>query len=421
MLISITWRSLVSRRKTVFLTFLSLLVSISMLLSVEHIRLQAKESFNRTISGVDLIVGAPSGELNLLLYSIFRMGSPTNNIDYDSFTMLKSNPSVAWAVPISLGDSHQGFRVMGTNSDYFQHYEFANKQPIILTKGHIFEGHFDAVLGADVAKSLGYQLGDNIVLSHGLGHTSFIHHNKSPFTVSGIIGATGTPIDKTVHVNLAAIEAIHLPREQLKERVEEPHKHDYGQAHVHEDEHSTKKITAVLLGLHNKFSIFTLQRQINNYQKDRLMAILPGVVMNQLWGLMGNIEKVLQIIGFLVLLASLFGLTTMLLATMNERQKEITVFRILGASPKLIVSLIILEALIINGLALICSLMLVSLLLTMLDPWLTAEYGLFLNQSLFTTDAFMLSVIILGATIVTALIPGIEAYKKALHSQLCGG
>jgi len=427
MLISIAWRSLVSRRKTVFLTFLSLLVSISMLLSVEHIRLQAKESFNRAISGVDLIVGAPSGELNLLLYSIFRMGSPTNNIDYDSFTMLKSNPSVAWAVPISLGDSHQGFRVMGTNSDYFQHYKFANKQPLILTKGHIFEGPFDAVLGADVAKSLGYQLGDKIVLSHGLGHTSFVHHDDAPFTVSGIIGATGTPVDKTVHVNLAAIEAIHLPHEQLNELVEEPHEHEKSNGHEdgheeeHVHEHSVEKITAVLLGLNNKFVTFTLQRQINNYQDDRLMAILPGVVMTQLWGLMGNIEKVLQIIGFLVLLASLFGLATMLLATMNERQKEIAVFRILGASPKLIVSLVILEALIISALALACSFILISLLLMILDPWLTAEYGLFLNQSLFTTEAFMLSVIILGATVVTALMPGIEAYKKALHSQLYGG
>jgi len=106
---------------------------------------------------------------------------------------------------------------------------------------------------------------------------------------------------------------------------------------------------------------------------------------------------------------------------MNERQKEIAVFRILGASPKLIVSLVILEALIISALALACSFILISLLLMILDPWLTAEYGLFLNQSLFTIEAFMLSVIILGATVVTALMPGIEAYKKALHSQLYGG
>ncbi|MEP1445984.1 MAG: FtsX-like permease family protein [Paraglaciecola sp.] len=410
MLTSIIWRSLISRRKTVVLTFLSLVVSISVLISVEHIRSQAKESFNRTISGVDLIVGAPSGELNLLLYSIFRMGSPTNNINYDSFTMLKANKSVAWAIPISLGDSHHGFRVMGTNSDYFQYFKYANKKALDLAQGEVFDSPFEAVIGADVAKTLGYKLGDKLVLSHGIGSTSFVHHEQAPFTVSGIIAATGTPVDKTVHVNLAAIEAIHLPPAQLKELVEDPHSHH----------HPTEKITAVLLGLNNRFATFTLQRHINTYQDDRLMAVLPGVAMTQLWSLMGNIETLLQVIGFLVLLASLFGLATMLLATMNERQKEIAVFRILGASPIFILSLVILEALVISFMALITAFIVVTFLLMGLEGWLTAEYGLFLNQNLFTQDSLNLSLIILGATGVTALVPGIEAYKKALHSQLSG-
>ncbi|MCF2947507.1 ABC transporter permease [Paraglaciecola aquimarina] len=461
MLTSIAWQSLVSRRKTVFLTFLSLVVSISVLISVEHIRLQAKESFNRTISGVDLIVGAPSGELNLLLYSIFRMGSPTNNIHFDSFTMLKSNPSVEWAVPISLGDSHDGFRVMGTNQDYFEYFKYGNKKPLQLSEGEVFHGPFDAVIGSDVANKLGYKTGDNIVLSHGIGHTSFVHHDQAPFTVTGIIAPTGTPVDKTVHVNLAAIEAIHLPPKKLAQlveasqmhgdHVEEGQAHEYEHNHIeqnqveheqvdvhhahnHEKEHdydekhsenthaphshSAEKITAVLLGLNNKFATFTLQRQIDNYQNDRLMAVLPGVAMTQLWSLMGNIEKVLQVIGSLVLLASLFGLATMLLATMNERQKEIAVFRILGASPKFIVYLVVLEALIISTLAIVAAFLLVTSLLTLLDGWLTAEYGLFLNSNVFTQDSLMLAIIILGATSVTALIPSIEAYKKALHSQL---
>ncbi|MDU0353739.1 FtsX-like permease family protein [Paraglaciecola aquimarina] len=416
MLTSIAWQSLVSRRKTVLLTFLSLVVSISVLLSVEHIRLQAKESFNRTISGVDLIVGAPSGELNLLLYSVFRMGSPTNNIKYDSFAMLKSNQSVVWAVPISLGDSHHGFRVMGTNQDYFKYFKYANKKALALTAGKIFDGPFAAVIGADVAKSLGYQVGDKIVLSHGIGQTSFVHHDQAPFTVSGIIGRTGTPVDKTVHVSLAAIEAIHLPATQLQKLLQESTQNN-SQLAVN-NEYIPDSITAVLLGLNNKFATFTLQRQIGNYQQDRLMAVLPGVAMAQLWSLMGNVEKVLQVIGSLVLLASLFGLATMLLASMNERQKEIAVFRILGASPKLIVSLVLLEALIISVFAIMLSFLVVTLLLTALDGWLTAEYGLFLNQNVLTQDSAMLALIILGATSVTALIPGIEAYKRALHGQL---
>ena len=410
MLFSVAWRSLVSRSKTVLLTFLSLLVSISVLISVEHIRVQAKESFNRTISGVDLIVGAPSGELNLLLYSVFRMGSPTNNIRYDSFTMLQQHESVAWAVPVSLGDSHRGFRVMGTNADYFEFFKYGNNRSLVLSEGMALNGPFDAVIGADVAKSLGYQQGDKIVIAHGLGSTSFVNHEEAPFTVTGILAATGTPIDKTVHVSLPAIEAIHLAPQQLLELVNNP------KAQLPQP----TNITAVMLGLKSKFATFTLQRQLNNYQSDRLMAVLPGVAMAQLWQLMASVESVLQIIGYLVLLASLFGLATMLLATMNERQKEIAVFRILGASPKLIVSLVILEALIISVLALGCSMVLVTLSLMTLEGWLTAEYGLFLTTNIFSVQLLLLSVIIVIATIITALLPGIEAYKRALHSQLSG-
>jgi putative ABC transport system permease protein len=408
MLLSIAWRSIVSRRQTVILTFLSLVVSMSVLISVEHIRAQARESFNRTISGVDLIVGAPTGELNLLLSSVFRMGNPTNNIRYDSFSMLKSNKSVEWAIPISLGDSHRGFRVMGTNTDYFRYFKFGNERPLTLAEGDIFDSPFDAVIGADVARSLHYKKGDKIVIAHGLAAISFVNHDQAPFTISGILEPTGTSVDKTVHISLAAIEAIHLPAKQLQNLVNNPH----AQLPLPES------ITSVMLGLSNKFATFTLQRQINHYQADRLIAVLPGVAMARLWELMAGVENILQIIGYLVLLASLFGLATMLLATMNERQNEIAVLRILGASPKLIVSLVILEALIISILALLFSLAIVTLSLTLLDSWLTAEYGLFLSNNVLSPDLLILSSIIIGATLITALVPGLEAYKKVLHNQL---
>lgn len=410
MLLSVAWQSLVSRRKTVLLTLLSLVVSISVLISVEHIRVQAKDSFNRTISGVDLIVGAPSGELNLLLYSIFRMGSPTNNIRYDSFTMLQAHESVAWAVPISLGDSHRGFRVMGTNADYFNYFKYGNNRSLAMSSGSVFDGPFDTVIGADVAKTLGYQQGDKMVIAHGIGSTSFVNHDTAPFTIVGILAPTGTPIDKTVHVSLSAIEAIHLTPRKLTELVDNPN------AQLPQPD----TVTSVMLGLNSKFATFTLQRQLNNYQNDRLMAVLPGVAMAQLWQLMASVENVLQIIGYLVLLASLFGLATMLLATMNERQKEIAVLRILGASPMLIVSLVILEALIITILAIVCSVAVVTLSLVLLESWLTAEYGLFLTSNIFSMDMLILFAIVILATLVTALLPGIEAYKKALHSTLSG-
>jgi putative ABC transport system permease protein len=408
-LLSVAWQSLVSRKKTVILTFFSLMISILVLLSVEHIRLQAKESFNRTISEVDLIVGAPSGQLNLLLYSVFRMGSPTSNIEFESFEMLEQHDQVKWAIPISLGDSHRGFRVLGTNQNYFDFYRYGNKQPLKLADGQEFAGLFETVLGADVAKSLKYKVGDKITIAHGIGSTSFTNHDQAPFTVSGILAPTGTPVDKTVHVSLPAIEAIHLSPRALQAVLDDP-----------TSAPEPGNITAALLGLNSKFATFTLQRNINNYEDDRLMAVLPGVAMAELWSLMSTVENLLRAIAALVLISSLFGLSTMLLASMNERQAEIAVFRVLGAGPGLILVLILLEALILVALAIGVSMFTLAGLLFGLEDWLAAEFGLFLSYDILSTELMIMAGLVFLSTLIVSLIPGIEAYKNALHTQLSG-
>lgn len=407
-LLSVAWHSLLSRKKTAILTLISLTISIVVLLSIEHIRLQAKESFNRTISGVDLIVGAPSGQLNLLLYSVFRMGSPANNIKYMSFTMLEKRQLVDWAIPISLGDSHRGFRVIGTNNSYFTYYRYGQKQSLQFEHGSKFSSLFDVVIGADVAKELNYNLGDEIIIAHGIGNTSFTKHEQTAFVVSGILAITGTPVDKSVHVSLGAIEAIHLPPSALKKWLTNPEK----------TPPVPKSITAVMLKLKSKLSTFGLQREINNYPTDRLMAVLPGVAMTELWSLMATVENLLRAIAVLVLISSLFGLTTMLLASMNERQTEIAVLRMLGASPVTLLLLILLEAVILVSLAIIMSIVVLTLALFSLEAWLAAEFGLFLSGDIFTMELMGLISMIFTATLIVPLLPGIAAYKHALHAQL---
>ncbi|MEM5514093.1 ABC transporter permease [Pseudoalteromonas sp. AS84] len=408
MLVSLAWSSLASRRKSVILTFLSLLISISVLLSVEHIRQQAKESFNRTISDVDMIVGAPSGQLNLLLYSIFRMGSPTSNINYKSYETLKSSSLVKWAIPISLGDSHRGFRVMGTSNSYFEHFKYGTKQPLTFSSGQPFNTLFEAVIGADVAKKLNYKIGQSVVIAHGIGNTSFTHHDNTPFIIKGILSPTGTPVDKTIHVSLNAIEAIHLsPVKQAKLLN-----------NVDSVNTTPESITAVMLGLKSKFSTFKLQRDINNYKADRLMAVLPGVAMSELWQMMATVENLLRVIGILVLVSSLFGLSTMLLASMAQRKNEIAVLRVLGAGPSVIFSLVLVEALILVILASAAATALLSLTIWLLGNWLGATYGLFLNANMFNVETLKVIAVITVAATITSAIPAYEAYKNALHSSL---
>lgn len=209
-ILSLAWKSLLNRKTTAILTIITVAISVVLLLGVEKIRTQAKSSFANTISSTDLIVGARSGEVNLLLYSVFRIGNATNNIGWQSYQDIAHLPQVKWAIPISLGDSHRGFRVMGTNQDYFKFYRYGSKQPLTFSQGQAFHGLFETVVGSDVAKKLNYQIGDEIIIAHGISDKSFTRHKNLPFTITGILAPTGTPVDKTVHVSLGAIEAIHV-------------------------------------------------------------------------------------------------------------------------------------------------------------------------------------------------------------------
>jgi putative ABC transport system permease protein len=137
---ALSLKSLYNRKLTTLLTIAAIALSVTLLLGVERIRKEAKTSFTHTISGTDLIVGARSGPVQLLLYSVFRIGNATNNISWKSYQEIARYPNVRWTIPISLGDSHQGYRVMGTNFDYFEHFRFAGGKRLELADGRILKG-----------------------------------------------------------------------------------------------------------------------------------------------------------------------------------------------------------------------------------------------------------------------------------------
>ena len=194
--------------------------------------------------------------------------------------------------------------VMGTNGDYFNHYRYANSQPLVLAQGKAFDAVFDTVLGAEVAVKLGYKLGEQIELSHGAGAVSFSQHKDKPFTVVGILARTGTPVDQTVHVSLEAIEAIHLDWQQ---GAPMPGRQLTAEQALVQDL-TPKSITAFMVGLKSRMATFTLQRQINEYKNEPLTAILPGVALAELWQMLGMVENLLLVISLLVLLAALVAL-----------------------------------------------------------------------------------------------------------------
>jgi putative ABC transport system permease protein len=398
MFIRLAWRSLLSRKGAVAMTFLAITVSIFVLLGIEHIRQQAKSSFNNTVSGIDLIVGARTGEINLLLYSVFRLGNATNNISWSSYQDISTNPKVAWTIPISLGDSHKGYRVMGTTNDYFKHFRYGQKQTLNFTQGKPFSEVFDVVLGAEVARKLNYQLGTQLVLAHGVASTSFTQHDDKPFRIVGILQPTGTPVDQTVHVSLRGIEAVHAKRGQ----------HDF----------TPTTITAFMVGLKSKMATFHVQREINNYQPEPLSAILPGVALSQLWQITAIMENTLILVSILVLLASLLGLSAMLLTSIRERRREIAIMRSLGAPPSFLFLLIQTEALLITLASSAFALLLLFLCLLSLRSFLTENFSLSISTNIFDNNILYLLLIILVSAMITSMVPAISAYSNALQKRL---
>lgn len=414
MFLRLALASVWSRRGSALLTFLAITVSVFVLLGVEQVRQQARTSFGSTVSGIDLIVGARTGDINLLLYSVFRLGDATGNISWQSYQRIAADPKVAWTIPISLGDSHKGYRVMGASADYFTHFRYGRDRSLAFAAGEPFSGVFDVVLGSAVARSLAYALGDQLVLAHGLGSTSFSKHDDKPFRVTGILRPTGTPVDQTLHVSLAGIEAIHLGWHNGVRLPGAP----AGQQDAAEQDLSPESITAFMVGLKSRLATFQLQREITTFQPEPLSAILPGVTLSRLWQMMAVLENTLRLISSLVLLASLLGLAAMLLASIRERQREVAVLRAIGASPWFVLALIETEALIITFCGVLAASALLGLGSAMSGHFLPDQFSLLAEGARFGEAPFGYAAAVLAAAAGIALIPGLIAYRQALHQQL---
>ncbi len=407
MFLKVAVSSLLSRKGSAVMTLMAISVAIFVLLGIEQIRQQARESFASTVSGVDLIVGAKTGSLNLLLYSVFRIGSPTDNISWQAYREIADADDVAWTIPISLGDSHKGYRVVGTTEAFFKYFSFGKERRLAFYKGEAFEGTFDAVLGSEVATALGYSMGTKVILAHGLASASFTKHDNQPFVVVGVLAPTGTPVDHTIHVRLEGIEAIHAGGSKVPIGA-------FASANRPTTNFSEpESITAFMLGLKSRMSTFNVQRQINEFAGEPLMAILPGVALSELWQTMSIFENVLRLISALVLLAAVLGMGAVLLASIRERRQEIHLLRMMGASPFYLFCLVEMEALILCLLGMLLGGVCLYTALFVTGDAIFSRFGIYLDATLLTPEAALMLVAVLLATLVAAAVPSLKMYTSA--------
>lgn len=420
---SLAIKSFRNRKLSVGLAIASITLSVALLLGVEILRSEAKSSFASTVSGTDLIVGARGGSVNLLLYSVFRIGNPTNNIEWHSYEEISALPGVKWSIPLSMGDTHAGFRVVGTDDNYFEHYRYARDRRIGLQQGAWFGDEDEIVLGAEVAASLGYRLSDKIIVAHGAGDESFIKHADEPFRVVGILAATGTPVDRTLYVSLAGFDHMH----EAWQTAEDGHDHDplaataSAEGHTDEEQHAEDEhhdeeysISAFLLGLESRAAAIGLQRRINQFEHEPLSAILPGVTLLELWEIVGLVEHTLRAISIFVVIVGLSSMLIILMTSINERRREMAILRALGARPGHVFALILGEAIAITlsgiglGILLVCGIFMLG------QGWIASRFGLFIELNLLTPNLVygLLLITLIGCLI--GLIPGIRMYRYSL-------
>jgi putative ABC transport system permease protein len=409
-LIVLAARSAWNRRATLSLVVFSIALSVTLLLGVERLRGDVRASFEQSVSGTDLVVGERGSPLQLMLYTVFHMGEASNNMDWSSVQKLSRHPAVDWVIPLSLGDSHHGFPVVATNQAYFEHFHYGDRQPLVLAQGRRFQGIFDTVLGAEVARKLGYKLGDRITLSHGTGELNLAEHADKPFTVVGILAPTGTPVDRTVHIGLEAMEAIHLdwqagapiPGMSIPEE------------YVTRFDLTPKNVTGVLIGLKSRAAVFAMQRYIGNFRDEPLMAVLPGVALAQLWQLLSVGEQALLAVSALVVAVGLAGLVAVVLAGLNERRRELAILRSVGAGPRHILALLTLEGLTLTLTGAVLGLALLTALSAGVAPWLASRYGLVIHAVGLSGEELKLLAWVVGVGCLASLLPGWRAYRLSL-------
>ncbi|MFD0978236.1 ABC transporter permease [Tropicimonas aquimaris] len=425
--LSLAVGSLWNRRFVAALTVIAIALSVLLVIGVERLRVSAKESFANSASGIDLIVASRGNPVQVLMATVFGVGSTGPGIDRDSYEMVEALPQVAWAVPIAMGDNHRGYPVVGTTSEYFEHFRHSNGRPLAFTSGRSFSGADGAVIGAEIATRFGYEIGATIVNAHGAGEVAFDLHDEAPFVVAGILMPTGTAVDRMVFVSLEGFDQLHAEKTKSVDPFGQETSANYDhaedatdsvEADHHDHAHEPDKINAIYVGLADRGAVLSIQRAISEYPAEPLSAVLPAMALIELWSITGAAEQVIVLMASAVALAGIVAMVVMLSASLEVRRREFAILRSVGATPFRIFSLIVLEAGLVTLAGLLLGLVLLGALTAILEPVLLSRFGLQVDASASLLRESWLLLAILMAGLAASFLPALRVYRMTLADGL---
>ena len=332
--LGLAWQSAWSRRVSMGLVAASIALSTTLVLAIHQLGSDARSSFSKAVSGVDLIVGAKASPIELLLNTVFQIGRGTALLPVQTVQQLQAIDGVSWVVPVAMGDFVGRQPVVATTPAYFEHVRAAG-QAVALARGKLFEQATDVVLGATAARALGLDLGADVVFSHGSFGGLAKRHDHIAFRVTGVLAPTGAPIDQAVWVSLAGFEAAHSGSstnsfEGLMQMATQS---------------AGMRVNAWLVGLTSPAKVFAVRRNIEAIESPGLTAVMPGVALDELWQTLGIVESTLRAVAWLVALGSGLALAATLLMSLQTRKREIAVLRASGASSGGLMLMVFAEAL----------------------------------------------------------------------------
>ena len=414
MIFYLNMKAMKNRLFTTLLCLFSIALSVALFLGVERVRTGARDGFTQTISQTDLIVGARGGSLQLLLYSVFHIGNPSNNLRFTSYEKIKNHPMVSWTIPFSLGDSYRGHRVVGTSTDFFTYYRFRGDKQIEFAEGNPFSSLFEVVVGAEVAKKFQLKLGDPLTLSHGISTKAILEHDQLPFKITGILAPTQTPVDKALYISLQGMEAIHIGWESGVPKAGSVPTPDQ----INPEEIKINQLTAFLLGAKNRIQVLRLRNDISQFSEEPLQAVIPALALQELWQTLSYVEQILLLISLCVFLVGLTGILISLYTSVQERRREMAILRSLGAGLKHIAGLLIAESLTLVIAGSLLGIGLFYLMLALIGPYLESEFSLYLPLSPLALNEWKIIGMVVIAGLGIGLIPALKASFNSLQDGL---
>ena len=403
----LSWRYLWSRPLAAVLNLLLLTLGLAAITLVLLVATQLDRSFERDLSGIDLVVGAKGSPLQLILAGVFHIDVPTGNIPLQEVKALQQNPLVSQVIPLSLGDSYQGFRIVGTTPDYLALYGAA------LAQGLPWQKPMDAVLGASVARSISgagqggaLRVGTAFMGSHGLGdggHT----HGEHPYRVSGVLAPCGCVLDRLILTNTESVWKVH---ESATATATDADADDLA---ILSQE---REVTVALVRYRTPLAAVTLPRQIN--ANTAMQAAAPAMEVTRLLRLLGAGADVLRAFGGVLLAVAALSVFIALWNAVRERRADLAMLRMLGAPPGRVAGLVLWEALWLAALASVLGLLLGHGLAQLLG-WVLQAQGLLPVTGLLWLPAEV-GVPLLAAVVaaVAALLPAMQAYRTEVADLL---